>query len=108
MAAKLAFLILAIALTGASLLSVRQQRLQVVHEMTQMLEHAERTQRAVWRVRSDLAARITPQTILAAIERESEDGVRAVTYQFCPPGTLVYDEPDAASIRASHARGAGE
>jgi len=94
MAAKIAFLILAVALTGAALLSVRQQRLQVVHEMTRHLERAERTQRAVWRVRADLASRTTPSAIRAAIEnlRDHDEGPT----RFRPAGTILrvdWDEP---------------
>ena len=88
MAAKIAFLILAIALTGAALLSVRQQRLQLVHEMTDHLERAERTQRAVWRVRADLAKQITPGQIREAIERAS--GVSGEDENFGPTGVILY------------------
>jgi type II secretory pathway component PulJ len=87
MAAKIAFLILVIALTGASLLSVRQQRLQIVHEMTEHLERAERTQRAVWRVRAELARRITPAEIRAAIEDETMSTPGLPRYR--PPGTVL-------------------
>lgn len=88
MAAKIAFLILVIALTGASLLSVRQQRLQIVHEMTEHLERAERTQRAVWRVRAELAKRITPAEIRAAIEDELMTAPGLNGYR--PPGTVLH------------------
>ena len=94
MAAKIAFLILAVALTGAALLSVRQQRLQMVHEMTEHLERAERTQRAVWRVRADLASRTTPAAIRAAIERSVDPRDTSPTYR--PEGTLFrveWDDP---------------
>lgn len=98
MAAKLAFLILAIALTGASLLSVRQQRVQVVHEMTMHIRRAEQTERAIWRARADLAAMVTPAKIRATLATLS--GSSPVFDEYCPPGTLVVND-DARTV--SHA-----
>jgi len=87
MALKLVFLILSVALTGASLLSVRQQRVQAVHEMTMHLQRAERTERTIWRARADLAEQITPSKIRALIAHKAETS--PVFDDFCPPGTLV-------------------
>ncbi len=63
MVAKLAMLILVMALTAASLLVVRQQRLQAVREMADAAERAATFDRTLWRVRIDIASRVTPAEI---------------------------------------------
>jgi len=90
MAAKLAFLILTIAFSGASLLAVRQQRIQVVHEMTGHLRRAEETDRATWRVRAELAKSLTPERLREALDETIESS--PMIDEYCPPGTLLYDE----------------
>lgn len=63
MVAKLAMLILVMALTAASLLVVRQQRLQAVREMADAAERAATFDRTLWRVRVDIARRVTPTEV---------------------------------------------
>jgi len=92
MALKIAFLILTIALTGASLLAVRQQRVQVVHEMTMHLGRAEQTDRSIWRARADLAAQITPARLLEMLEHKA--AASPVFDEYCPPGTLLFDSSE--------------
>jgi hypothetical protein len=60
MVAKLAMLILVMALTAASLLVVRQQRLQAVREMADAAERAANFDRTLWRVRVEIAKSVTP------------------------------------------------
>ena len=61
MLAKLAFLVLVIAATGAGLLTVRQQRLEAVHEMAEALDRAAVLEREVWRLRVEAARLTSPQ-----------------------------------------------
>lgn len=63
MVAKLAMLILVMALTAASLLVVRQQRLQAVREMADAAERAATFDRTLWRVRVDIARKVTPAQV---------------------------------------------
>ncbi|HBS29183.1 MAG TPA: hypothetical protein DEB06_06960 [Phycisphaerales bacterium] len=63
MRAKVVTLILATALTAAGLLVVRQQRLQAVYEMTRAIDRAAQDERATWRLRADIARRITPDSL---------------------------------------------
>lgn len=65
MVAKLAMLILVMALTAASLLVVRQQRLQAVREMADAAERAANFDRTLWRVRVEIAEAVTPEDVTA-------------------------------------------
>jgi len=60
---KVAMLVLVGALMAASLLVVRQQRLHAVREMAEAAERAARFDRTLWRVRVEIARRITPEGV---------------------------------------------
>lgn len=60
MPAKLGLLILVAALTGAGVLVIRQQRLVAMHEMARSVQRSAELDRKLWRVRGEIAARITP------------------------------------------------
>lgn len=61
MLCKLALVVLAIAASGAGLLTVRQQRLEAVHDMAKALERAAALEREVWRMRVEAARMTSPQ-----------------------------------------------
>lgn len=63
MVGKVAMLVLVGALMAASLLVVRQQRLHAVREMAEAAERAARFDRTLWRVRVEIARRITPENV---------------------------------------------
>lgn len=63
MVSKLAFLILSAAVAAAGLLVVRQQRLQAVHDMAQSVMRAHEDERALWRLRIEIANLITPGNV---------------------------------------------
>ncbi len=63
MVGKVAMLVLVGALMAASLLVVRQQRLHAVREMAEAAERAARFDRTLWRVRVEIARRITPEGV---------------------------------------------
>lgn len=63
MLAKLVIIVLALALTAASLLAVRQQRLQAVSEMATAIERAAALDRQTWRARVEIAKRVSPETL---------------------------------------------
>lgn len=63
MLAKLAMLIVLSALTACSLLVVRQQRLQAVHDMAEAAERAVALDRKLWHVRIEIAERSTPGAV---------------------------------------------
>lgn len=65
MRSKLVFLILAIGLTACALLSLRQQRLRVVHELAGVHASMARMDQDLLRVRVSIAQAITPQRIVS-------------------------------------------
>ena len=60
MLAKLCIVIMAVTLTAASMLTVRQQRLDAVYDMARSLERAAAHDRQLQEVRIDIARRVTP------------------------------------------------
>lgn len=72
MLAKLVMIVLALALTAASLLAVRQQRLQSVSEMATAIERASALDRRTWRVRVEIGRRVAPESIEPVIARMGE------------------------------------
>ncbi|MFG0293586.1 MAG: hypothetical protein ACIAQF_13035 [Phycisphaerales bacterium JB065] len=63
MRAKLCIVILTVTLTAASLLTVRQQRLDAVYDMRRSLESAAALDRQLQEVRIDIARRVTPDSV---------------------------------------------
>lgn len=83
MLAKIAALILVSAAAAAGLLSVRQQRLEAVHEMSAAVRRAEALDRQLWRVRIDLARRITPERVHELAQQLGP--LEPVPLEWCPP-----------------------
>lgn len=90
---KFAALILIGAGAGASLLVVRQQRLQAVHEMTQAAERMIEMERTLWRLRTEIAARVTPQHL----QSEYASGIET------EPIPLEWCLPDGTPVTLAHA-----
>ncbi len=67
MLAKLLAIVLALAVTAAGLLAVRQQRLQAVSEMATAIERASALDRRTWRVRVEIASRTSPEALERAL-----------------------------------------
>ncbi|MCA9305441.1 MAG: hypothetical protein KDA16_02845 [Phycisphaerales bacterium] len=85
---KFALLILIGAGAGASLLVVRQQRLQAVHEMTEAAERMIEMERTLWRLRAEIASRVTPQDLEE--EYASRQAMEPIPLEWClPDGTPV-------------------
>ncbi|HHN77368.1 MAG TPA: hypothetical protein ENK11_01660 [Phycisphaerales bacterium] len=72
MAAKLAVVLVALGLIAASLLSMRQSRLQAAHEVTsarlRIREHDER----LLKLRSEIAERVTPEAVREMLKESGE------------------------------------
>jgi len=60
---KLAVSILSIGLTAAALLSLRQLRLQAVHESANVQRRIADHDRLLWKLRGDIASHITPDRV---------------------------------------------
>lgn len=90
MVGKLSMLIVALALTAASLLVVRQQRLTTVREMADAAQRAAEFDRKLWRVRVEIAGRITPREI------------RQMLDSFGPMTPIPVIWPDAPATRAEY------
>src|SRR5262245_61509988 len=63
MFAKLAAVILSVGLIACILLAVRQQRVQAAHDLADVQRRVMEHDRTLWRLRSEIAARITPEQI---------------------------------------------
>ncbi len=63
MFAKLAVLILSIGVVACVLLTVRQLRLQAVHEMAEVQRRVAERDRTLWRLRVEIASRLTPDRV---------------------------------------------
>ena len=73
MLAKAALVIVVMAVTAAGVLSVRQQRLQAVHDTARSIEQATQLDRRWWSLRLELASRLDPAALeatLVAVEAE--------------------------------------
>lgn len=83
MFAKLLILILAGSLTAASLLTIRQQRIQAGHDMIQAFDRARAQEEQLWRMRTAIAAHLLP----SEIERMASDlgPLVPIPYDWCPP-----------------------
>jgi len=66
---KVLFAIAAAALIGAGLLSLRHQRLAMMHEMTELHRQMDRTRRQTWDLQTRIAEASSPATLRRAIER---------------------------------------
>ncbi len=66
---KVLFAIAAAALIGAGLLSLRQQRLTMMHEMAQLHQHMDQTRRETWDLQARIASESSPEALRQAIER---------------------------------------
>lgn len=85
---KFAAIILIGASAGASLLVVRQQRLQAVHEMTEAAERMIEMERTLWRLRTEIAARVTPEHLVTELPPGTE--LEPIPLEWClPDGTPV-------------------
>ncbi len=88
MLAKLLVLILSLAALSASVLAVRQERLQAVGEMADTLRRSERADRELWRLRVEIAKRLAPDELSARLARELGD-LKPIMLddceRWCPP-----------------------
>ena len=109
MVCKLAAVILIATGTAAGMLSVRQQRLQAVHETASAIQSAAQLDRQLWHVRLEVAARLSPEHLrLALVDLEAEHGpLSPIFSDWCD--TLPPDLRDAiASGDAFDARALGD
>ena len=63
MVAKLAVLIISVALVAGALLAVRQQRIMAAHEMIRAHARIVERERDLWRLRVDIAQHLSPGRI---------------------------------------------
>jgi len=86
--AKIVFLALCAAATGASLLSVRQQRVQAAHEMATLHERIAQREESLAKLRLAIAGRLTPghiRSLVAALEASRDDELEPVRFEWCAP-----------------------
>jgi hypothetical protein len=62
-AAKLCLLIVALGITGLSLLQIRQARLQAVHDLAQIQRQMLRDDRSLFELRTQIARAVTPARV---------------------------------------------
>jgi hypothetical protein len=97
---KLALVVVVVAATGAGLLTVRQQRLEAVHNMAKALDHAAMLEREVWRLRIEAARLTSPLHAQGLLVRLGE--TRPVVVPWCPTfAPLAFDPPALQHADAS-------
>lgn len=69
--AKLLVVIVGAAAIGAALLGMRQQRLQIMHQMAQLYRQMDQSRQETWDLQVEIAQRIRPEALRAAAERAS-------------------------------------
>lgn len=97
MLAKLVAIVLALGLTAASLLAVRQQRLQAVSEMATAIERAAALDRQTWRARVEIAKRTSPEALERALATQGEmDPIRVRWCEIVDLAGPVHEATDEA------------
>ena len=71
MFSKLAVLIVGVALTASCLLAARQMRTQAAHELAQARLRVMRLDNERWKLRAEIASRITPEHIQEMAARQT-------------------------------------
>lgn len=66
---KLVFLILGVGVVAGVLLVNRQLRIQAAHELADAQRRVAQHDRALWRLRAEIASRVTPQRVEIAASR---------------------------------------
>lgn len=109
MFAKLVALILAFGACGGGLLAMRQSRLQAAHELAESRLRVERHELRVRELRAQIAARITPEKVIDAIDAETRERMKpAWTPRIEPRAPEYLDETHEAVAPASEwGRGTG-
>ena len=69
MYAKLVFLIVVASVVGLLLLAMRQQRLELMHEVTDLYRQTHTTRQQMWALQSRAAVRLKPARLMATLER---------------------------------------
>ena len=87
MLAKLCIVIMAVALTAASLLTVRQQRLDAVYDMSRSIERAAAHDRKLQEVRISIARWVTPDSVRTLAARHGE--FQPIPLEWCDPVLMV-------------------
>ena len=84
---KLAVLIVGIALTASCLLAARQMRTQAAHELAQSRLRVMKLDNERWKLRSDIASRITPEHVQEMASRLSP--LKPIAGEFPSPQLTV-------------------
>ncbi|MBX3403722.1 MAG: hypothetical protein KF699_09970 [Phycisphaeraceae bacterium] len=66
---KLVFLIVGVGVVAGVLLVNRQLRIQAAHELADAQRRVAQHDRTLWRLRAEIASRVTPQRVEAAASR---------------------------------------
>lgn len=101
MMAKLCIVIMAIALTAASMLTVRQQRLDAVYDLSRSIERAAAHDRQLQEVRIEIARFITPGKVRTLAAQFGQ--FQPIPLEWCDPVITVLhaamtQDPDAVAM----------
>lgn len=69
MFAKLATVIVSMGVIACLLLAVRQQRIQAAHELGEVQQRVLASDRTLWHLRAEIAAKVTPERVEAAAKK---------------------------------------
>lgn len=96
---KLVVLVLAFGLIGASILSMRQRRLQAISDMTEAQRRVLAHDRTLWELRAEIGSRVAPDHVRTILSRAggrwSEDGRESEGDDEGPTLAYLGDDPDA-------------
>lgn len=84
MFAKLLITIFSLGLIAAALLVIRQQRIDIAHDMAKTHQRIVEQESQLWRLRAEVVRRCRPEDVRAALERS---GLVWQTIPQNPPGT---------------------
>jgi hypothetical protein len=98
MFAKLVVLIIGIGLTASCLLAARQMRTQAAHELAQARLRVMKLDNERWKLRSDIAARITPEHVQEMASRLSP--LKPIAGEFPAPVAAASATPAIPRVNA--------
>ena len=91
MFSKLLFIVLTFGMVGGCLLIMRQQRLEASHQTATTFQRVAAQERAVWRMRAEIARRCRPDQLQQLREELSESW----TPFSDPPRSTIDDMPES-------------
>lgn len=110
MLAKIAFLILSVGVSACVLLTVRQQRLEAVHDLADVQRSMSRLDQDLFRLRVAIAQGVAPERVTSlavALGPMRPAGVDSLTDLLPPASAVALAEQDESASEAAASGGVG-